>query len=250
MKRSNFSAILVGAITTLFFLSCNNEEKNSNASTDTTNASTSATTPATTAPANTIITTPQNMTVVMHKVANYEKWKPFYDGHDTARVSHGLHSYVIGRGLTDTNTVLVAMKTDNVDKAKAFANDASVKKVMHQSGVVGAPTINYYTMVWQDTATISSAIRSRTTFTVKDWDVWVKNFELADAKQERTDNGIQTRAYGHDVNDNKKVTLVTALTDTAKAFAYYKSDALKKRRAAGGVIGEPKRFLYTVVQRY
>jgi hypothetical protein len=38
--------------------------------------------------------------------------------------------------------------------------------------------------------------------------------------------------------------------DTAKAFAYYKSDILKKRRAESGVIGEPERFLYRVVQRY
>jgi len=38
--------------------------------------------------------------------------------------------------------------------------------------------------------------------------------------------------------------------DTAKAFAYYKSDALKKRREAGGVIGEPERFLFRIVQRY
>jgi hypothetical protein len=190
------------------------------------------------------------MVVVTHKVANYEKWKPFYDGHDTARVSHGLHNYVIGRGLKDTNIVLVVLKADDIDKAKAFSSEPGLKKVMQQAGVVGAPTISYYTMVWQDTATVSSAIRARTTFTVKDWDAWVKNFELADAKQERADNGIATRAYGHDVNDNKKVTLVTVLTDTTKAFAYYKSDALKKRRAAGGVIGEPKRFLYTVVKRY
>jgi len=83
---------------------------------------------------------------------------------------------------------------------------------------------------------------------VKDWDAWQKSFE--EGKQERIDNGIVERAFGHDADDNKKVSLVTAVTDTAKAFAYYKSDALKKRRAASGVIGEPKRFLYRVVQRY
>jgi hypothetical protein len=38
--------------------------------------------------------------------------------------------------------------------------------------------------------------------------------------------------------------------DSTKAFAYYKSDALKKRRAASGVIGEPQRFIYKVVQLY
>jgi hypothetical protein len=83
---------------------------------------------------------------------------------------------------------------------------------------------------------------------VKDWDAWVKGFE--DGKQERMDNGIMDRAVGHDLDDNKRVYVVTALSDTAKAFAYYKSDALKKRRLAGGVIGEPVRFLYRLVKHY
>jgi hypothetical protein len=103
-------------------------------------------------------------------------------------------------------------------------------------------------MTFQDTVTIASDIRSRTTFTVKDWTAWEKSFQ--EGTQERLDNGITIRAYGHNSDNDKKVVLVTALLDTAKAFAYYKSDMLKKRRAASGVIGEPERFLYRVVQRY
>jgi len=44
--------------------------------------------------------------------------------------------------------------------------------------------------------------------------------------------------------------LVGAVLDTAKAHAYWKSDMLKQRRAAGGVIGTPQRVVYTVVKRY
>ncbi len=61
---------------------------------------------------------------------------------------------------------------------------------------------------------------------------------------------LTARVIGHDPDDNKKVSLVTAVIDTAKAFAYWKSDALKKRREAGGVIGEPERFVFQVVKRY
>jgi len=82
----------------------------------------------------------------------------------------------------------------------------------------------------------------------KDWDAWQKSFE--DGKQERIDNGLTVRVVGHDPDDNKKVSLVTAVMDTAKASAYWKSDMLKKRRAAGGVIGEPKRFVFTIARRY
>jgi hypothetical protein len=199
-------------------------------------------------PVNTIVTTPQNMVVVMQKVANYEKWKMGYDGHDSVRQSHGVHNYVIGRGLMDSNMVIVALKIDDTAKAMAFAKDPDLKKVMQKAGVVGKPTMAFTTAFWQDTATIDSKIRSRTVFMVKDWDAWQKSFE--EGKQERMDNGIVARSIGHDLHDNKKVYLVTAVMDTAKAFAYYKSDALKKRRAASGVVGEPVRFLYRIVQRY
>ncbi|HKZ65444.1 MAG TPA: hypothetical protein VJ111_03770, partial [Chitinophagaceae bacterium] len=206
--------------------------------------------PSVTPPAtNTIITTPQNMMIATHKVSDFAKWKTSYDEHDSLRLANGIHSYVIGRGLQDSNMVLVAVKTDDMTKAKAFAKDPSLKKAMQKGGVTGTPSFSFATMTFQDTAIISSDIpRARATFTVKDWDAWQKAFE--EGKQERIDNGITVRAYGHDPDDNKKVVLVTALTDTAKANAYWKSDALKKRREAAGAIGEPKRFLFRVVQRY
>src|SRR4030095_9028620 len=126
--------------------------------------------------------------------------------------------------------------------------DASLKKAMQKGGVVGTPSFSFVTAEWQDTAMLDSKIRSRSTFEVKDWEAWKTNF-LAN-KQQRLDNGITDRVLSHDVDNNKKVSLVTAVLDTAKAFAYYKSDAIKKAREAGGVIGEPKRFLFTIVKRY
>lgn len=245
MKRFRFIGLLLYVAIVFFLTSCNgnkSDEKN----TDSTAADTTAST--VTPEANTIITTPENMLVVMHKVSNFEKWKSAYDGHDSARLANGIHNYVIGRGVKDSNMVLVALKIDDTAKAKAFAKDPGLKKAMQKGGVTGTPSISLVTMVFQDTADIGQVLRARTTFTVKDWDTWQKAFE--DGKQERLDNGIAVRAYGYDPDDNKKVSLVTALMDTAKAFAYYKSDALKARRKAGGVIGEPQRFIFKIVQRY
>jgi len=247
MKQFRFTGMLFCAAMVFFLSSCDGDGSKEKTSTDTITAE--STTPAVTPETNTIITTPQDMMVVTHKVANFAKWKISYDENDSLRLANGIHSYVIGRGLQDSNMVLVAVKADDMAKAKAFAKDPSLKKAMQKGGVTGTPSFSFATMTFQDTAVISSDIpRSRTTFTVKDWDTWQKAFE--EGKQERIDNGITTRAYGHDPDDNKKVVLVTAVMDTAKAFAYYKSDALKKRREAGGVIGEPKRFLFRVVQRY
>jgi len=245
MNQIRFSCMLFFSAITLFLISCGgNEEKSSDETTNKDSSNTTAVTP----PVNTIITTPQSMMVAKHKVVDFAKWKASYDEHDSMRLANGIHSYVIGRGLQDSNMVQVAVKVDDMDKAKAFAKDPSLKKAMQKSGVTGAPSMMFVTVVFQDTVAVNSDIRSTTTFTVKDWDAWQKAFEAT--KQERMDNGITTRAYGHDADDNKKVRVVVALTDTARAFAYWKTDALKQRMAESGVIGQPERFVYRVVQRY
>ena len=245
MKR--FKIFLLQFLTAALFLtSCGGD-----ASKDATTSDTSTVTaPDTTALAtNTIVTTPQGMMVVTHKVNNFEKWLAAYEAHDSLRLANGIHSYVVGRGFEDSSMVLVATRVDDMEKAKAFAKSADLKKAMQKSGVVGAPAVSLFTATWQDTGSLSgSTLRSRTMFSVKDWAAWEKNF--TDGKSERMANGVVDRVYGHDPDDNTKVSLVTAVTDTAKAFAYWKSDELKKRRAAGGVIGEPKRFLFYVVKRY
>ena len=119
---------------------------------------------------------------------------------------------------------------------------------MQKAGVVGAPEISFIHVMWQDTVNVGSIPRVMSSFTVKDWDTWKKAFE--EGKQERNDNGAVDRQYGHDADDNHKISLVTALTDVEKAKAYWGSDALKKRRDAAGLTGDPNRFIFNIVYRY
>jgi len=238
MKQSRFSGSLFYCI--IFLLaSCAGSESEKKSSTDSTITDSNI---AVVGPKNTTITTPQNVMVVKHKVSDYAKWKSAYDAYDSVLLANGIHSYLIGRGLQDSNMVLVTMKIDDIAKAKAFAKDPGLKKAWKKGGAMGKLTFTFVTMTFQDTDLVASDIRSRTTFTVKDWSAWQKAFE--EGKQERLDFGLAVRSFGHDADDDKKVILITVVLDTAKAFAYYKSDLLKKRRAADGVIGEPDRFLY------
>lgn len=245
MKQCNIATLPLFAVVMLLFAACGGD-----AAKDTTVDSPAVRGTDTPAVAtNTIVTSPQHMMLVTHKVSDFAKFMASYEAHDSMRLASGVHSYVIGRGFNDSNTVFVATKVDDLEKARAFAKSPDLKQAMQKAGVSGAPTISFLTATWQDTATLpGSTLRSRTVFTVKDWTTWEKNF--IDGRPERLAEGIADRVYGHDAADDKKVELVTAVTDTAKAFAYYKSDALKKRRADGGVQGEPKRFLFYVVKRY
>jgi hypothetical protein len=250
MNQHRFVSMLFCTAMVFFLISCGggggSEQKST---TDTTSTDTTATTaPAPQAPTSTIDTRSQNMMIAMHKVKDFAKWKTSYDEHDSMRLANGLHSFIVGRGLQDTSMAFVVVKVDDLNKAKTFAKDPNLKKAMQKGGVVGVPTFNYTTMVWQDTGNVGTAMRSRSMFTVKDWDAWKKSFDST--MQLQTDNGLKPRAYGHDANDNHKVILVAAILDSAKAAAFWKSDLLKQRRAASGVVGQPQRFLYRVVQKY
>jgi hypothetical protein len=251
MNQHKFSATLFCVALAFFLISCgggsSNEQKSTSDST-TTDTTATTTAPTTQTPTSTIVTTPQDMMVVTHKVKDFAKWKASYDANDSLKLAYGVHNYVVGRGTPDTSMVLVATKVDDVNKAKAFGKSATLKNAMAKGGVIGAPSIHYTTMVWQETAVISTTARVRSTFTVKDWDTWKKMFDSS--MQTKMDNGLMARAYGHDVDDNHKVTLVSAVLDSAKAAAWFKSDELKKRRVASGVIGEPQRFFFNIAQLY
>jgi len=250
MKRSRISSYLFMATLVLFYSCGSNESSKTEATTDTSAAATpAASSPATSAtPASTTTTTPTGMMVVVHKVKDFNKWKASYDAHDSLRLAFGVHNYVVGRGVKDSSMVLVATKVDDMGKAKAFGKSADLKQAMQKSGVVGTPTVKFVIMEFLDSANISTTLRSRSTFTVKDWDAWRRSFDST--RNLNTDNGLVVRGYGHDADNKNNVTIVTAITDTAKASAFWKSDLVKQRRKAAGVTSEPVRFVYQMVQHY
>ena len=247
MKLRNSLFLLCCTALLFFFSSCGeNTQNNTGTAADADSMANNAGTPT----ASTIVTSPETIMTVIHKVADFAKWKASFEAHDSMKLASGIHNYVIGRGVEDSNTLLVATKVDDIDKAKAFMKDPRLKAAMKQGGVIGTPSVmTLTTEVYQDTATLSPGItRSLTTFTVKDWDAWKKAFESH--RQTRLDNGITDRVYGYDVDDNHKVSLVVAVNDTAKARAFWTSDLLKQQRAESGVTSQPQRFLFRIVQRY
>ena len=237
---------LLCAATTLFFLSCGNGENNS--TTETTSDTTATTTSAGAAPVNTVTTTPENIFTVVHTVADYDKWLAGFESADSMKLAHGLHNYVVGRNVDNPNLLLVATKADDVAKAKAFGQSADLKKRMQEHGVTGKPSMSYMTTVYQDTGVINTDLRSRTMLTVKDFDTWKTFFESR--RNERMEAGLVDRVYGYDPDDNHKVTVVMAITDPAKANAFWNSDRIKENIEKSGATGKPDRFVFRIAKRY
>jgi hypothetical protein len=245
MNQLKFYSRLLGAAAAFFLLSCNNSGDKTTS--ETTGADTAATT-ATVASANTIVTAPETIMVVRNKVTNYDKWLAGFEGHDSLKLANGLHNYVVGRSVEDPNMLLVATKADDIAKAKAFGSSAELKQAMQKDGVVGKPMVSLVTTVYQDTSTVNTDLRAMTMVTVKDWDAWKTSFE--GRRQDRMDAGLMDRVYGYDPDDNHKVTIVVAVSDTAKANAFWNSAKLKDDMAKGGVVGKPERFIFRIAKKY
>lgn len=238
LLMASFAAML------LFLSSCNDEQDD-----PATNEATGDTTAATnTAPAVEPATqSPQTMLIVRHKVKDYAKFKEVYDSHDSFRLAHGMRSFLIGRGVEDPNMLLVAVRADDVEKAKAFSKSPDLKKAMQESGVVGAPKV-FLANVLSLRTNSSSDLRAISFFTVKDWETWRTRFEAN--KQSRLDYGLEDRGYGHEVDDNHKGIYVASIIDSAKARDYQASAIMKQRLDSAGVVGAPERFWYRVAQTY
>lgn len=248
MKYTKF--LLLAAITIMaLFYSCNNadDKKDDAAKTDAAATEAQKTTEAASTPAP---VKPENILLIMHKVANYAKWLPVYEGDDSVRTANGLSNFVIGRGMgKDSNTVLVALRMADVAKAKALTSSAILKEKMKKGGVVGAPiSIEFLEPVMMDTNTNVSVNRVRITHKVKDWDAWKKEFDSH--KQVRMDAGLIDRSVGHAIDDNHMVSLVFAISDMAKAKTFMDSKDLKDKMTAAGVVGPPTIFYYSVAKKY
>jgi hypothetical protein len=242
MKRLKFlTAISIVAGMSFAITSCNSGEEKKAEETP------AETTPAKPAEPATPVK-PSNLLLVISKVANYAKWLPEYESHDSVRTASGLHNYVVARGAKDTNTVMVALKMDDTAKAKAFISSPDLKARMKKSGTVGPPTIRFLDVQMQDETPNTTSTRLMVTHRVKDWDAWKKSFDSH--KQARMDAGLVDRALGYEVGDNHLVTIVFIVTDMKKAEDFSKSEDLKKKMEEAGVEGPPTFFYYTVAKKY
>ncbi|MEP6711503.1 MAG: hypothetical protein ABJA37_03755 [Ferruginibacter sp.] len=245
MKQLKFSAAIPVAVSMLFsVLSCNsgNDKKTEDATTttaDTTVAKVMEPPPA---------SKPGNVLIIQHKVANFDKWKVAYESHDSIRRSYGLANYILGRGLTDPNMVVIMLKMADADKAKELTASAEMKERMKTGGVTSVPTFTYLDVVMNDSTPIAQTARLMMTHKVKDWDAWKKEFDSH--KQVRMDAGLMDRGLGYAIGDNHSVGIVFAVTDMKKAEAFLKSPDLKDKMAKAGVEGPPTAFFYNIVKKY
>jgi quinol monooxygenase YgiN len=79
---------------------------------------------------------------VRHTVADYEKWRQFFDEDDARRRAAGATgTNQIYRDVDDPNTITIVLEWDNAENARKFMDDPALREVMQKAGVVGMPAV-------------------------------------------------------------------------------------------------------------
>ena len=191
--------------------------------------------------------TPFTVTLVQHPVKNYDKWLPFYEGHDSVRKAYGLTELAIGRGLDNPNMIYLAFKSEDVNKAKEFSALPSLKETTQKAGVTKPPIISYLTVVRNDTSATEQKDRLMVAHHVKNFDAWLKVYD-GEGKDTRAANGITDRGLARGVDDPNMVYVLFVVSDIKKAKARVNSPELKKLMTDAGVDGPPTINFYKIVR--
>jgi hypothetical protein len=83
------------------------------------------------------------MMIVHHKVQDYGKWRPLFDGHVQKQKAAGLSHPRVLRSADDKNDLTIIFDDMDTTKAKEFAASQDLKDTMTKAGVLGKPTIYF-----------------------------------------------------------------------------------------------------------
>jgi heme-degrading monooxygenase HmoA len=84
------------------------------------------------------------LSLVLHKVADYEAWRKIYDSVAGLQAAGGVTQESVYRMADDPDTVLVLHYFDSVDAARAFFANPDLRDAMQRGGVEGEPRIEYF----------------------------------------------------------------------------------------------------------
>lgn len=84
------------------------------------------------------------ISLVLHRVADYDAWRPVYDSVAHLQSSGGVTSESVHRMADDPDNVLVIHEFDTISAAKAFFDNPELRAAMQRAGVQGEPRIELF----------------------------------------------------------------------------------------------------------
>lgn len=183
------------------------------------------------------------MLMIRHRVADYPVWRNAYVANDSMRSANGLISRNIGRGLEDTNMVIIYTLVSDLTKARDFAASPLLKETMAKAGVMDSTTFIFGEVLRRDTSELATQDRVLIGYHVKDFDTWLTTFDHQ-GPEVRAANGFIDRGILRNLDDPKFVYVAMAVSDLQKARNWLTSDAFQSFNQQAGVEGIPEVFYY------
>jgi heme-degrading monooxygenase HmoA len=81
--------------------------------------------------------------IVRHKVEDYSKWKPYFDGDAGNRKAAGSQGSRLLRNANDPNELIVVFDWDNLANAQKFATSDALRDLMMKAGVIDHPDLYF-----------------------------------------------------------------------------------------------------------
>jgi hypothetical protein len=79
--------------------------------------------------------------ILNHRVADFDKWKPYYDADSPRRKAAGLREIKVGRKAGDPNNVFIIWEAPNTSDFQKMANDQDLRKLREKAGVINEPEV-------------------------------------------------------------------------------------------------------------
>ena len=75
------------------------------------------------------------ISIVRHRVADFDAWRKEYDGFAPIQAEHGVHGHQVLRSIENPNEVVVTHTFDSPEAAREFFATPELKEAMSQAGV-------------------------------------------------------------------------------------------------------------------
>ena len=81
--------------------------------------------------------------LVVHKVQDYDRWRPYFDSDKPRQQGAGLTVRHVLRGADDPQEVVILFEAEDLGRARALAGSEELRKIMQEAGVLGPPAMHF-----------------------------------------------------------------------------------------------------------
>ena len=181
---------------------------------------------------------PPAAALITHPVADFDRWKIGFDGHEPVRRAAGMLAHHVNRAQDDPNLVTIFLALSDLDQAKAFVASPDLAETMQSFGVTGPPVIRWLqpireSVVW-DRQLPAFLLHHR----VADFDTWLAGYDAAGSIQQA--GGIIGHAANRWIDDPAMVTVYHQAESFETLQTFLAHPDLKAAMETAGVISAPE----------